>query len=380
MGKADKDQFFFGTDKILITDRYTYLGIKFTRNGNLKEAVTSLCDKARKGMFSLCSSLYTGITINPSLPLQVFDSTIRPILTYGAEVWSAEFLKLLAKPSLLDKAPFEMINNKFCKYVAGMPRRASNFAIKAELGRDPIFSFICKQTLRYWQKLIGLDSNRILKCAYESELEIHNSGGTSWATFVLKLLELAGSEQLWQEVDPTVIKRQASSMNNKVKQEYSNLYFQSNYDAIGEHSKLRTYVTFKVEADREKYLDLVDIPLKQRKLFCTFRISCHDLEIERGRYCSPSKPPEERICKICNLQPETEEHFVLFCPKYRKLRTDLFSNIMTINADIFHMPQCDRFVYLMNNQNTEIIKAVMVFLSKAYSDRALILRGQNPVN
>ena len=69
------------------------------------------------------------------------------------------------------------------------------------------------------------------------ELEIHNSVGTSWATFVLKLLELAGSEQLWQDVDPTVIKRQASSMNNKVKQEYSNLYFQSNYDAI-EHMLL----------------------------------------------------------------------------------------------------------------------------------------------
>ncbi len=65
-------------------------------------------------MFSLCSVLYTGITISQTLPLKIFDSTIRPILAYGCEVWSAEFLKLLLKPKPIDKAPFEIVNNKFC--------------------------------------------------------------------------------------------------------------------------------------------------------------------------------------------------------------------------------------------------------------------------
>ncbi len=68
-----------------------------------------------------------------------------------------------------------------------MPHRTSNFAIKAELGRAPILTFIYTQTIRYWHKLIKLVSNRILRSAYESELEIYNAGGTSWATFVAKL-------------------------------------------------------------------------------------------------------------------------------------------------------------------------------------------------
>ncbi len=47
-----------------------------------------------------------------------------------------------------------MVNNKFCKCIVGMPCRTSNFAIKAELGREPIFSFICAQnTNKFWQKL-----------------------------------------------------------------------------------------------------------------------------------------------------------------------------------------------------------------------------------
>ncbi len=49
------------------------------------------------------------------------------------------------------------------------------------------------------------------------------------------------------------------------------------------------------------------------KIFCSFRISCDDLEVEMGTagYCSPFIAPADRIGKICNIQTETEEHFVI---------------------------------------------------------------------
>ena len=128
----------------------------------------------------------------------------------------------------------------------------------------------------------------------------------------------------------------------------------------------------------EKYVNIVDFPQKSRKLFCVFRISCHDLEIERGRYNNPPKPPEDRICKLCKLEPETEEHFVLFCPTYRKLRIELFKNIVKQDPTIYNIPHSERFIYLMSNQNLIILKEVMSFLLGAYSDRTLLLRGQTP--
>ncbi len=51
--KVEGQNFTFGTETIAIVDSCTYLGITFTKYGNLKEAVTTLCDKAKKGMFSL---------------------------------------------------------------------------------------------------------------------------------------------------------------------------------------------------------------------------------------------------------------------------------------------------------------------------------------
>ncbi len=103
------------------------------------------------------------------------------------------------------------------------------------------------------------------------------------------------------------------------------------------------------------------LPQKNRTLFCTCRISYHDLEIERGRYSTPPKLQEERICKICKLQPETEEHFILMCSKYRFLRLELFKSIAMQYRNVYSIPHCDRFVYLMNTDNVEIIKAVMDF-------------------
>ncbi len=69
----------------------------------------------------------------------------------------------------------------------------------------------------------------------------------------------------------------------------------------------------------------------------------------------------------------------LFSPRYRFLRLELFKRIDKQDKNVYCIPHCDRFVYLMNNDNVEIIKAVMDFVSSAYRTRALILRGLLPL-
>ncbi len=52
---------------------------------------------------------------------------------------------------------------------------------------------------------------------------------------------------------------------------------------------------------------------------------------------------------------------MLFCPRYRFLRLELFKSITMQDRNVYSIPHCDRCFYLMNNDNVEIIKAVMVF-------------------
>ena len=49
-----------------------------------------------------------------------------------------------------------------------------------------------------------------------------------------------------------------------------------------------------------------------RSPFCKLCFSAHQLMIEKGRYVNPKIPPEDRICKICDLNVvEDEFHFIM---------------------------------------------------------------------
>lgn len=369
--------FMFGDEEINMVDRYSYLGIMFTSDGKMREAVSTLHSKAMKGMFSLWSSLYTGITVKPYLPLHVFDSTIKPILTYGSEVWAGDFMRLMSKPAGIDKVSFEQVQNRFCKYILGLPKRASNFAAKAELGRAPLFTFMCSLALKYCVKLIDTDSDRMLWSAFQSELNIHKQGGVSWVSFVLKILELCNSDASVSLLSTTSddLKGKIKSGCNKIKSSIPDLYYKCSMDSITSRSKLRTYITFKTDFEMEPYLHVDNIPTKWRKLFCSLRVSCHDLEIERGRYKKNPKPPEERICKVCKFEAETEEHFIMACPAYRKQRVSLLAKLGNIMPSIYAKSHREKFEYIMSNRHITSVKYIMEYINEIYTLRKVLIKN-----
>ena len=109
----------------------------------------------------------------------------------------------------------------------------------------------------------------------------------------------------------------------------------------------------------------MSIPLCWRKLYCSFRISCHDLEIERGRYIRPRKPPEKRICKLCKMHSETEMHFICDCTQYSDLREDLYKYVEVEDENFMNASSQDKFKYMMTTSNINIIKKVMTYIYSA---------------
>ena len=78
-------------------------------------------------------------------------------------------------------------------------------------------------------------------------------------------------------------------------------------NAIVKQGKLRKYYTFKPFMKKEVYLQCIknrDV----RKCLTQFRISAHQLAIERGRY--KNIKVDERFCKYCTAKEvEDEIHF-----------------------------------------------------------------------
>ena len=94
------------------------------------------------------------------------------------------------------------------------------------------------------------------------------------------------------------------------------------------NSTLRTYCTFKDSFTIDPYLlHICDFKLGR---VITFRLSCHNLEVEKGRYRGLA-----RWCSsVCfdSTYIETERHFLMDCTFYTEMRTTTYTNIGKYNG------------------------------------------------
>ena len=135
-----------------------------------------------------------------------------------------------------------------------------------------------------------------------------------------------------------------------------------------EGKKLRTYGKFKLVIKWEPYLDFINCAYL-RKLLSKFRLSSHELEIERGRY-GKSVPPEERICKLCEeRQVEDEFHFLIICKKFDNIRKHLFKEIENLNINFITLNNFDKFIWLISQEDKQVVLKVANFLKVANKER-----------
>ena len=106
----------------------------------------------------------------------LFDSTIKPILLYNAEIWgvgnifSTRISKInnLKIDDCFKNLPCERIHLKFCKDILGVHKKSNNFAVWSELGRFPLHYDIVKSLFRSWYRLENVSTEFVLlKDAYD---------------------------------------------------------------------------------------------------------------------------------------------------------------------------------------------------------------------
>ena len=101
-------------------------------------------------------------------------------------------------------------------------------------------------------------------------------------------------------------------------------------------NKLRTNRKFKNLFKFEEYLQFGS--QTEQQTYATFRISAHDLRIERGRY--EGLKVEDKICNTCNLNIEDEFNFLMICSpldncraKYVNIIKRLYTNFENLSTE-----------------------------------------------
>ena len=352
----------FNGNELEIVQDYKYLGIVFNSiersHGNVFKCMkTYTMDKALKASFGCFKKVSHLGKVTPRVGYKLFDSFVSPILDYGCELWSNEHIDEL-----------ERVQLKYLKMLLGVKSSTCNIAVYCETGRYPIQIRHKLRLLKYWCRLTRLDDNKVVKTIFLYLKSLSQQGFKTWASKLYSLLESHNLEHVY-EMD-SISKEYENVIVNQVKHELYSEFEKKCILQLYEYSSMRTYRTFKVQFGNEFYLEHVK-DFKLRKWMCKFRLSSHDLQIEKGRHLKRKQLIEERLCQFCNYQEvEDELHFFMMCPFYRIERNSLFSKIVLIQPNLIDLLHAkDTFCNIMKSTDGNIIFSVCKYLQKCFRKR-----------
>ena len=359
-----------------VVDSYCYLGFELHQSGQVQIAQQNLKTKAMRAFFGLKRVVMRSKLSFKAL-LTLFDSLIKPILLYGAPIWTptSTINKSLCKTinsteatatNLLKKISAslqERVHISYLKWALGVHRKASNVGVWGETGRIPLIYQSIRLTLNYFKRLNTKSKSNSFVAAALKEQKLLN---LPWYRYIKPLLELDEIYKLdhvtaHRILNTTSTNKAAhnpipisdhkllkdsiinqSNVSQSIKPLYSKKYripkiiesLTNQFKKCWQYqkstsSKLSFYHSIKHTFNREPYLYLCK-GFSRRYSTTKLRISAHDLHIEKGRYSNT--PREQRICAWCQISLgvetiEDESHVLYVCDLYSKQRSKLVKNL-----------------------------------------------------
>ena len=210
--------------------------------------------------------------------------------------------------------------------------------------------------LRYWNRLVILDDDRLTKAVFEWQYE--NITRSSLLNKVLLLLRSLEMENAFHAKQPVSLDLSEQKMMEIFTLEWK--------VKIEQTPKLRTYKHFKDEFGTECYVYKIH-DRSQRSILAQLRSGILPLQIEIGRFSNT--PVENRRCLMCeNNQIEDEFHFLFHCEFYVEERHDFEFNLNI--PDYQSLVDEDRMKYLMSE---EYINNFAKYVQKCFLKRRNIL-------
>ena len=218
-----------------------------------------------------------------------------------------------------------------------------------------------KRCIKYWFKVLDMNNTRFVKKCYNMMILDDRNGMSNWASSIRTCLQSLGFGYVWE--NPGAIN--ANHFMNRFVNRLKDIFLQKWHQSINANVKLEFYVMYKSHFEYELYLDVLDIR-KFRFAYVNFKTSCHDLEIERGRY--RNIPRHERLCKLCDKDVvEDEYHFLLCCEFYKDLRCVYI-------PEKYRSPcTMHKFKILMSTRNENLIRNIATYLFHAFNVRKTFL-------
>lgn len=274
----------------------------------------------------------------------MFDSQIQPVVLYGSELWG------------LDKKVIrhcESLHLFGLKRFLGVDRKTPNDLVYGETNRFPIYINSAVRCVRYWLKLLKMNSDRLPRKSYEMLYDLDLKGKHNWVSNIRMCLFELGFGYIWiyQEVG------QESLFIQNFRQRLIDCRWQNWECHIKSSDRFDLYREYTSTHLVKHYL-LCNMDRHIRVNLTRFRIGISEINKHKYRYknvhCSLL------LCPLCKEATEDEVHFVLQCRALSKLR------VKFIPKKYYVYPCLFRFCLLMATNNERTQRNLALYLYKAF--------------
>ena len=121
----------------------------------MEKSERKLAAQARKYIFAIKSYQRNFGYFSYTEYFKLFDSMVKPILTYGSEIYGIEFSDILEKVQI-----------EYCKYFLGVNKSVNDSIVLGECGRLPLCIEHHVKCVKYWCKLISMTDDRYPRNCY----------------------------------------------------------------------------------------------------------------------------------------------------------------------------------------------------------------------
>lgn len=329
-GRKRHCHFFINNKPINIVDDFKYLGVVFTKNGRLINAIKENIRSATKALHSLWVS-FREKNIPLDCQLELAEKIIEPILLYGSEVWGYENFALI-----------EQFRLKYLKNITKVRQSTPNYMVYGETGTFPLSVKIKIRMIKFWKRLVTGKTDKISFQIYRAMLNdqiTNNKGNYTWLNAIKNIFTETGCYHIWLEqyLDDTKVNAISRILRDQAIQHLNASCSNSNKGR--NYTKLKTSWGTLPNIYNIKHDNLISL--------IKFRTSNHRLPVEVGRY--NDTPFHERRCPFCVNSLGDEYHYIMECNHFKRQRK------LYIKEEYFIRPSMAKYLQMMSSKNVEIL-------------------------
>ena len=286
--------------------KYKYLGVYFDEFLEFHDHCKILSEAGTRALGSIICKFKYSEDITYETFTKCVHYNVNPVTDYGSEIWG-----------YLRESCTDQVQLKAIRSYLGVHKYAPNLAILGDMGWTPSDIRRKINLIRYWNRLIKLDDDRLTKHVFISE---YQNGGT-WCEHVKKILYDIGMNDVYDSLSSCDIDKCSELLLKRYSKQWKQQILQK--------PKLRTYCLLKDNFGTENYVR-INLSRSQRSLLAQIRFGILPLHIETGRF--RGLDPKYRTCHFCG-EVEDELHFLFSCKQYFNIRKSFLSSLTSIVED-----------------------------------------------